>query len=77
MASETKFWHEHLRDVVRAMDVLDKMTKELNVDNGVSDLEFMVPTQVGVMIYGQPVFHLVLEDEAWYMVDHEEIEVPF
>jgi hypothetical protein len=69
MASEpVKFWHEHLRDAVRAMDVLEKMTKDLNEDTGISDLEFMVPTEVSVMIYGEPAgFTLVLEDDAWWL----------
>lgn len=63
-----KIWVEHAADMVRAIRVLETMTKDLNADNGVSDLEFMIPTSIDVRIYGaSPSFRLVMEDQAWYI----------
>lgn len=71
--TETKYWHEHLRDIVRAMDVLEKMTKGLNEDDGVSDLEFIIPAEIKMSIYDEPTSSkLVFEDKAWWLVEDTE-----
>lgn len=66
--SDKRIWVEHAADMVRAIRIMESVTRRINVDSGVSDLEFMVPSSVEIRLGGMPTgYSLELEDGVWYI----------